>query len=138
MTESSGPSESESGTSSSSSSSGGGCYGNASSGSTTVKLKITWKGAPAVGHDVQIKIGGAAIGNNITDGSGVVNIKTSSLQSPKLDVYGCKGSSDWSITGDWVVLDGSNYFHLKLDEVAEFMGEMMGMTADQIGAGWGF
>lgn len=119
------------------SSSSGQCYGAASSGTTTVKLKITWKGAAVANNDIQIKYGGAAIGNNTTDASGNVSIKTSSLQSKKIDVYGCNGSSNWSVTGDWVVLDGSNYFHLQLDEVAAFMAEMMGMTVEQIGAGWG-
>ncbi|MBL1278922.1 MAG: hypothetical protein COA33_001520 [Fluviicola sp.] len=117
--------------------SGGGCYGAPSNGATTVKLKITWKGQPVVGHNVQIKSGGAIKGNNTSDSGGIASIKVGSLESLNLDVYGCKGSSKWSVTGDWVVLDGSNYFHLKLDEVASFMSEMMGITVDQIGASWG-
>lgn len=114
----------------------GNCFGDASSGAKRVKLKVTWKGSPVVGHGIQIKVG-APLGNNITDGSGNVTISVSQLPSSTIDVYGCKGNNSWSVTGDWVQLDGSNYFHLKLDEVAKFMAEMMGMTVDQIGAGWG-
>lgn len=116
---------------------GGTCFGEASSGSKTVKLKITWKGQPVSGHGIQVKAGGAVLGNNVTDGSGNVSVRVSELPSSNVDVYGCKGNSSWSVTGDWVVLDGSNYFHLKLDELAEFMSEMMGMSVDEIGAGWG-
>lgn len=116
---------------------GGGCYGDHTSGTTTVKLKITWKGAPVANNSIQIKIGGGVVGVGATDGSGIAKIKTSDLPIKKIDVYGCKGSKTWSVTGDWCVLDGSNYFHLKLDEVAAFMAEMMGMTVDEVGSSWG-
>lgn len=119
------------------SSGGGSCFGENSSGMETVKLKITWKGSPVSGHGIQVKVGGTPLGNNVTDGSGNVSIKVSSLPSQTIDVFGCKGNNSWSVTGDWVQLDGSNYFHLKLDELAEMMAEMMGMSVDQIGAGWG-
>ncbi|MBL4705252.1 MAG: hypothetical protein JKY54_12075 [Flavobacteriales bacterium] len=125
------------GASGASASGGSGCFGAHTSGGTTIKLKVTWKGSPVANSGIQIKVGGGVVGVGQTDGSGVANINAGNLPTRKIDVYGCKGSKNWSVTGDWCVLDGSNYFHLKLDEVAAFMGEMMGMSADQIGAGWG-
>jgi hypothetical protein len=35
------------------------------------------------------------------------------------------------------VLDGNNYLHLQLDEVAKFVGDMLGKSIDEVGAGWG-
>lgn len=121
------------------SSSGGNCFGEPSTGMTELKLKVTWKGNPVAGHEVEIRYGGVAIGNSVTDSDGVARIKSSKYDDkmPKVDVYGCKGSTNWSVKGDWVVFNSSEYFHLELDEVAKVMAELMGMTIDEIGAGWG-
>lgn len=118
-------------------SSGSSCYGESSSGAESVKLKITWQGAPLKGYGIQVKNGTTPFGNNVTDDSGNVTIKVSSLVSRNINVFGCKGSSNWSVTGSWVVLDNSNYFHLKLDELAGFMAEMMGISISEIKSGWG-
>jgi len=114
-----------------------GCFGAHSSGGTTVRLKVTWKGAPVVGHDIQLKIGDSVVGVGTTGSNGIAEIKMGNLPSPRLDVFGCKSSADWSVKGDWVVLDEANYFHLNLEEVAAFMANLMGVSVDVIGSGWG-
>jgi len=115
-TENSSSSTTENNSGSKETASNDGCYGTPSSGSTTVKLKITMNGNPLSGFDIQIKQGGP-IGNAVANSSGVVTIKTNSLNSKNIDVYGCKGSQDFNVTGDWVILDGNNYFHIKLEDV---------------------
>lgn len=125
--------------SSSNTSNGTGCFGAKSEGTKTLNLKVTWKGSPVVGHDVEIRYGNTPIGNATTGSNGTAKIKSAQYEDglPKVDVYGCKGNTDWSVTGDWVVFDNSGSFHLKLDEVAKVMSDMMGQSVDEIGASWG-
>jgi hypothetical protein len=117
----------------------GNCFGPESTGTKTLSLKVTWKGSPVVGHGVEIRYGNTPIGNATTGSNGTAKIKSSKYDDglPKVDVYGCKGNTTWSVTGDWVVFDNSGNFHLKLDEVAKVMSEMMGSSVEEIGAGWG-
>lgn len=108
-----------------------------STGSTSVKLKITYKGAPAADTYITIKHGDAFVGNNKTNSSGEVTIKTNSLVSRSIDVYGERGSYRWNVRGA-VALDGNNSANVDLYEIAKFMAEMMGGDPDAIGRGWGF
>ena len=123
----------------SNSSAAAGCFGSDSEGTKTLTLKVTWKGKPVVGHSVEVRYGNVPIGNATTGSDGSVKIKSSAYENsiPKVNVYGCKGNTTWSVTGDWVVFDDSKYFHLKLDEVAKMISEMMGGTVDEIGKSWG-
>ena len=115
-----------------------GCFQGAfSAGSTTVKLKLTYRGFPVADNDITIKHGSAVVGTNHSNTNGLVYIKTNKLKSKKIDVYGCKDSYSWSVTGDWVFLDGSNYFHLELEDVVKSVAEMMGESVDSIARSWG-
>lgn len=108
-----------------------------SSGSTTVKLKITYKGTPASDTYITIKHGNTFVGNNKTDSWGNVTIKTNSLASRSIDVYGEKGSYNWNVRGA-IALDDNLSANVDLYEIAKFIAEMMGGNADDIGRGWGF
>jgi hypothetical protein len=115
-----------------------GCLGgDFSTGSTTVKLKITYKGSAVSGNDIQIKHGNVTIGANHSDGNGDVMIKTNSLNSKNIDVYGCRDNYKWSVKGSWVTLNNSNYFHLELSDVISSVADMSGMSADSIARSWG-
>lgn len=115
-----------------------GCLnGDFSTGSTTVKLKITYKGSAVSGNDIQIKHGNVTIGSNHSNGDGDVMIRTNSLNSKNIDVYGCRDNYKWSVKGNWVVLNGSNYFHLELSDVINSVADMSGMSADAIAKSWG-
>jgi hypothetical protein len=116
---------------------GAGCFGSPTSGAKVVKVKVTWKGNPVSYTDLQIKQGGAVIAISKTDGSGLAQLKTSTLSGPEIEVQGCKGNTNWSASGSFCVLDGNNYLHLQLDEVAKFVGDMLGKSIDEVGAGWG-
>lgn len=107
--------------------------------STTVKLKITYRGAAVADSDITIKHGDAALGSGRTDGSGNVSISASSLISRSIDVYGSKtcggAKKTWNVSG-FVALNDDNFFHLKLEDVmAEMSG--MGMSEEMLASAWG-
>ena len=56
---------------------------------------------------------------------------------PAIDVYGCRDNFEWSVTGGWVTLNGSNYFHLELEDVIQNVADMMGQSVDSIAKEWG-
>lgn len=108
----------------------------------TVKLKITYKDFPVYDSDITIKIGDATIGTGRTNDEGEVSINCSNLIVKNIDVYGSKKSGNatktWDVKG-YVVLDGSNYFHLKMEVLAKEMAEASGgfMSENSIAAMWG-
>ena len=107
---------------------------------TTVKLKITYKGQGVANCDITIKHGDAALGSGRTDNSGSVSISASGLISKSIDVYGKKSTSNgtktWNVNG-WVVLDGSNYYHLVMDDVVKEVAEGSGMSESFWASAWG-
>lgn len=114
------------------------CFGEASSGASSVRIKVTWNGNPVINHAIRIKQGGSVLGVGNTDNSGTAKIFTSSLNHPQIDVEGCSGSKSWSVSGSYCVLDSSGYLELPLDVIAREMGNLLGLTLEEIGSSWGF
>ena len=108
----------------------------------TVKLKITYKDYPVQNSDITIKIGDASIGKGRTDNDGEVSISCSNLITKSIDVYGSKTTSNstktWDVKG-YVNLDGSNFYHLKMEIFAKEMSEASGgmLSESAIAAMWG-
>lgn len=106
----------------------------------TVKLKITYEGVGVADSDITIKHGDVALGSGRTDSDGEVSISASGLASSSIDIEGRKqtrnGHKSWSI-GGWVTLDGSNYAHVKMEQVIAEMAEFMGMSETSLAAMWG-
>ncbi len=108
----------------------------------TVKLKITYKDFPVQNSDITIKIGDATIGTGRTNDDGEVSVNCSNLIVKNIDVYGSKKTSNstktWDVKG-YVVLDNSNFFHLKMEVLAKEMSEASGgfLSESAIAAGWG-
>lgn len=100
----------------------------------SVKLKITYKGDGLADHTVTVMLGNAALGSGVTDSDGEVTISVSSLPSKSIDLKGekvCDGArKSWSASG-YVTLDGSNYAHLKMEDlVAEMVDASGGMMSE--------
>lgn len=100
----------------------------------SVKLKITYKGDGLADHTVTVMLGNAALGSGVTDSDGEVTISVSSLPSKNIDLKGekvCDGArKSWSASG-YVTLDGSNYAHLKMEDlVAEMVDASGGMMSE--------
>lgn len=108
----------------------------------TVKLKITYKDYPVQNSDITIKIGNATVGSGRTNNDGEVSVNCSNLITKNIDVYGSKQTSNstktWDVKG-YVVLDNSNYSHLKMETFAKEMSEASGgfLSESTIAAGWG-
>lgn len=99
-----------------------------------VKLKITYKGDGLEGHKVSVCLGDAVLGTGTTDSGGEVTISVSSLPTKNIDLKGEKtcdgGRKNWSASG-YVTLDGSNYAHLKMEDlVAEMVEASGGMMSE--------
>lgn len=110
--------------------------------SIDVKLKITYKDQPVVGHTVSVMLGDAKLGDGVTDDGGEVTVSVSSLPVKDIDLKGekkCEGASkSWSVSG-FVRLDGNNYAHLKMEDPINQMAEASGgfMSVDMLVASYG-
>lgn len=101
-----------------------------------VKLKITYKGDGLDGHKVSVCLGDAVLGSGTTDSGGEVTISVSSLPTKSIDLKGEKtcdgGRKSWSASG-YVTLDGSNYAHVKMEDlVAEMVEASGGMMSESM------
>ncbi|XOV67711.1 MAG: hypothetical protein ACFHU9_00805 [Fluviicola sp.] len=107
-----------------------------------VKLKITYKGDGLKAHTVTVMLGDAALGSGVTDSDGEVTISVSSLPTKSIDLKGektCEGArKSWSASG-YVTLDGSNYAHLKMEDLVSEMVEASGgmMSESMLVASYG-
>ncbi|GAB5419048.1 MAG: hypothetical protein Crog4KO_05560 [Crocinitomicaceae bacterium] len=101
-----------------------------------VDLKITYKGDGLSGHTVTIMLGNTELGSGVTDSGGEVSISVSALPSKSIDLKGektCDGArKSWSASG-YVTLDGSNFAHLKMEDlVAEMVEASGGMMSESM------
>lgn len=107
-----------------------------------VKLKITYKGNGLDGHKVSVYLGDAVLGSGTTDSGGEVTISVSSLPTKTIDLKGektCEGArKSWSASG-YVTLDGSNYAHVKMEDLVNEMVEASGgmMSESMLVASYG-
>ena len=109
--------------------------------SAFVKLKITYKDQPVVGHTVSVMLGDANLGQGVTDSQGKVTITVKSLPTKDIDLKGeksCDGATEsWSAQG-FVRLDDDNFYHLKMEEPIAMAVEAFGfMSADMLVASYG-
>jgi len=115
-----------------------GCFGEATSGATPIRLKVTWKGNPVVGHGVRIRQYGKVIAIGVTDDAGSARLSTNELKGRDVEVEGCAGKFSWSVSGSYCILDSSNNLNLNLDDVARSISRASGRSIDEIGRSWGF
>ncbi|MDB3907670.1 hypothetical protein N9355_09380, partial [Crocinitomicaceae bacterium] len=107
-----------------------------------VKLKITYKGDGLNGHKVSVCLGDAVLGSGTIDSGGEVTISVSSLPTKSIDLKGEKtcdgGRKSWSASG-YVTLDGSNYAHVKMEDLVSEMVEASGgmMSESMLVASYG-
>jgi len=104
-----------------------------------IKLKITYEGAPVVGYTITGSINGHDIGGKgVTDSNGDVTLNSDPLPIPNIDVKGVKqcgnATYEWEASGFVYVspTTNDNFYHLKLDKVAERMHEMSGLPMAMI------
>lgn len=87
-------------------------------------------------HKVSVCLGDAVLGTGTTDSGGEVTISVSSLPTKSIDLKGEKtcngGRKSWSASG-YVTLDGSNYAHVKMEDlVAEMVEASGGMMSESM------
>ena len=107
----------------------------------SVTLKVTCNGKPLVGYTITGTINDIDIGaRGTTDRNGVARLNTDPLPIPDVDIKGeikCDNQNyTWEASGFVYWSTGQygndNYYHLKLDEVAEMMAQFTGLPVSGI------
>lgn len=111
----------------------------ASTGSTTVPMIITYKGLPVTDTYVTLEIQKVVIGSATTDSKGQVKINTNLPVNTEVayKLTGVKGGTKWSFSGLFLLQPLPKETQVPLDYVVKEMAPMMGISESSLIKSWG-